>query len=216
MKENEVNQAHTKPRDKKKPLIIAACLAGALVLCAVLIAILESVGEGDIEYETYPPLPDNKLYETYPEDFDIMEYEEYLSFDRNIYRNDTNTGVTVSVDREQAAKYGEDFLLLYDVIIAINEGDRDSYNSYMGNARLEKGEFTQQQIYDILITPYSSSEEKGYEEITYKVTYRIHENNGTYRNTIESDKSRPQYFIINNSSGEFKVADILEQGYKVD
>ncbi len=216
MEKKEIKQLNTKRKDKKRLIIITVCLVGALVLCAVLIAILESVGEGNFEYETYPPLPDNKLYETYPEDFDIMEYEEYLSFDRNIYHNDTNTGVTVSVDRDQAAKYGKAFLLLYDVIIAINEGDSDSYNSYMGNARLEMGEFTQQQIYDISITPYLSSEDNGYEEITYKVTYRIHENNGTYRNNIESDKSRPQYFVINDSTGEFKVADILEQGYKVD
>ncbi len=214
MEENKVGKEKTMQREKRRAAIISACLIGALILCAVLIFVLESLDNGEYEYETLPPVPDNKLYDTYPEDFDIMEYGEYLSLDRSIYHCNTTTGVTVSIDAEEAEKLGEAFAVLYDVIIAINEGDSETYNSYMGSERLKKGDFTQQQIYDIVITPAETKVDGGYETLTYKVTYRIHENNGTYRNTIESDVRRPQYFILDNSTGDFLVTDIRE-GYHI-
>jgi hypothetical protein len=51
-----------------------------------------------------------------------------------------------------------------------------------------------------------------YIEYVYKVKYKIHENNGTYRNDILSDASRDQYFVINDSSGEMLVMDIIFVG----
>ena len=75
---------------------------------------------------------------------------------------------------------------------------------------MKMGEFTQQQLYNIKISLYSTSESNGCEEYVFKVTYCIHENNGTYRNTIESDVSRPQYFYIDNSTGSLKVMNITE------
>ena len=47
-----------------------------------------------------------------------------------------------------------------------------------------------------------------YTEYVLIVEYKIHENNGSFRKDIESDASRPQYFVINNSTGEFKVMNI--------
>ncbi len=216
MEEKELTEIKERSaRNKKKVIIICICLVAALVFCAVLIAILESAEKGgEDEFYTLPPVDILKLHETYPEDFDIMEYEEYLNLDRNIYRNDPQYGIKLSLTREQAVDYGKAFIVMYDVLVAINEGDCDTYNSYMGDGRLEKDEFTQQQIYDIEIVPYSESEEGALEEYIFKVTYKIHENNGSYRDTIESDVSRPVYFYIDNQSGDFKVMKIVEQGYK--
>ena len=205
---------------KKKVKIIIASLIGALVLCVVLIGVLDSVdtGKNTGERETLPPVDDWLLHETYDEDFDIMQYEEYLNLDRNIYLNNKSAGVMQSVPEDDRDLYGEGFSVLYRVITAINEGDYTAYNGYMGSKQLKKKEFTQQQIYSIVIVPESSErvskDGDTYDEFIFTVTYKIHENNGTYRNTIESDVSRPQIFIVNNSSGSFKVMDIIEQGYK--
>ncbi len=202
-------------KSRKKLIIISACVIAALILCAVMISILEAVGgEGSDEHETLPPVDILKLHETYGDDFDIMEYEEYLGYDRSIYLDDPRYGLKQSVLPEHVSTHGRAFEVVYNVMIAINEGDCDTYNSLMGSKGLKKGEFTQQQIYDIVIMPYSSSESGAVEEHIFKVTYKIHENNGTYRNTIESDASRPQYFYVDNSTGEFKVMKIIEQGYK--
>ena len=205
---------------KKKVKIIIASLIGALVLCVVLIGVLDSVdtGKGAGERETLPPIDEWLLHETYDEDFDIMQYEEYLNLDRNIYLNNKSAGVMQSISEDDRDLYGEGFAVIYRVITAINEGDHTAYNGYMGAKHLKKGEFTQQQIYSISIVPEReervSKDGVSYDEYIFTVTYRIHENNGTYRNTIESDVSRPQIFIVNDSTGEFKVMDIIEQGYK--
>jgi hypothetical protein len=96
-------------------------------------------------------------------------------------------------------------------------GDVDTYNSLVAESE-QREDFTQQQLYDIKITKESeeniTTENGVCVRYRIKVEYKIHENNGTYRNTIESDVSRPQIFIVNDSTGEFKVMDIIEQGYK--
>ena len=206
----EKNTKREYAKSKKRVWIIIACLACAFVLCGIMIAIIEGFGSGKGEIETWGTIDPLKLHETYGEDFDIMEYEEYLGLDRNIYHDDKQSGVLQSVPYDKASTFGEPFALMYDVILAIIDGDNSLYNSYMGAERLKMGEFTQQQLYNIKISLYSTSESNGCEEYVFKVTYCIHENNGTYRNTIESDVSRPQYFYIDNSTGSLKVMNITE------
>ncbi len=208
MKEKKIPKNTDK--NKKRIIIIALCLLGALLLCIALTAILNSLESGREEYETLPPVDPLMLYKPYPEDFDIMKYDEYLKLDRNIYHDDKQSGIMQSVEYGKASAHGESFVLMYDIMLSIIDGDHREYNSYMGNERLKKQGFTQQQLYDITISPYSSSESNGYAEYVYKVTYKIHENNGTYRDTIISDVSRPQYFYIDNSTGSLKVMKIIE------
>ena len=216
---NESNEKIVKRKDPGKMVkIIIASMIGALVLLALLVWLLESVAGDGGERETLPPVDPLKLHETKEEDFDIMEYDEYLDLDRNVYLNDKHSGVVQSITEEDCDDHGAGLGVLYRVLMAIQAGDHVEYNYYMGEKFLKKNSFTQQQIYDIEISPYSSGTVKGdggsYDEYIFKVTYRIHENNGTYRNTIESDVSRPQYFIINDSTGKLLVMDIVEQGYK--
>ena len=67
----------------------------------------------------------------------------------------------------------------------------------------------------MVITKYSEStkqsETGSYSEYVYVVEYKIHENNGTYRKDIESDANRPQYFVINDSTGELLIMDIFSK-----
>ena len=216
---NESNEKIVKRKDPGKMVkIIIASMIGALVLLALLVWLLESVAGDGGERETLPPVDPLKLHETKEEDFDIMEYDEYLDLDRNVYLNDKHSGVVQSITEEDCDNHGAPTGVLYRVLMAIRAGDHAEYNNCMGQKFLKKDSFTQQQIYDIEISPYSSGTVKdddgAYNEYVFKVTYRIHENNGTYRNTIESDVSRPQYFIINDSTGKLLVMDIVEQGYK--
>ena len=218
--ENTENKKREPMSPKKKVKIIIASLIGVLVLCVVLIAALNAIdgNSKDDVRETLPPIDEWLLHETYEEEFDIMQYEEYLGLDRNIYLNNKSAGVTQSVSDDDKDLFGEGFSVIYRVIEAIREGDHITYNRYMGADFLKKKDFTQQQIYSITVVPESSgsASEGGatFDEYIFTVTYRIHENNGSYRNTIESDVSRPQIFIVNDSTGEFKVMDIIEQGYK--
>ena len=205
-------------RKKNKRIIIVvfvACLA-LMAICTFIPGILN--GSSGEERETYAPISPEKLHDTKEPDFDIMEYSEYLKYDRNIYFNDKNTGVKMSVEAKNAYQYGEGFDLLYKVIESIIAGDSEAYNSMVASSAGHYESFTQQQLYDIVITKYSQSNKDGdngeYTEYVYIVEFKIHENNGTYKNNIESDASRPQYFVVNNSTGEYLVMDIIDNVIK--
>ena len=217
MDENK-KEAKKRMDPKKKVKIIIASMIGALILCILLAWLIDVITNKKGEYIAPPPVDPLKLHETKDEDFDIMEYEEYLNLNRNVYRNDRDAGVSESIDEDNCTLYGQPFEVMYRVIRAINEGDHVVYNYYVGESSLKKQPFTQQQIYDIVIVPYSyervTEESFSYDQYIFKVTYKIHENNGTFRNNIVSDVSRPEYYYINNKTGEFKVMKIIEQGYK--
>lgn len=217
MDENK-KEAKKRMDPKKKVKIIIASMIGALILCILLAWLIDVITNKKEEHIAPPPVDPLKLHETKDEDFDIMEYEEYLNLNRNVYRNDRDTGVSESIDEDNCTLYGQPFEVMYRVIRAINEGDHVVYNYYVGESSLKKQPFTQQQIYDIVIVPYSyervTEEGFSYDQYIFKVTYKIHENNGTFRNNIVSDVSRPEYYYINNKTGEFKVMKVIEQGYK--
>lgn len=197
---------------KNKVIIIIAALLAALAVCGIIITLIQPNGNDDTGRKVYPPIDEALLSETKPKDFDIMEYDEYIEMhDINIYYKKDNIKESVSADR--SSYYGEAFSVVYNVITAIRDGDAEKYNTYMGKKEFTRKSFTQQQIYDILITfqpGYADDEEVSYDKAVFKVEYKIHENNGTYRNNIESDSSRPIYFIVDNSSGEMLVTDMIE------
>ena len=217
IKKRKDNAEH-KPLGKKKLLlVIVIASVAALALCGIIVSLLEN-STGKVtggEVETVDPW---LLDETKPEGFDIMEYDEYLELDRTVYRNDKKSGIKVSVSPDEYDIYGEQFELVCLVLDSVIAGDAETYNSFMGSKSLKKSAFTQQQIYDIEISPYSNQiitdkDGAAYTEYVFEVRYKIHENNGTYRNTVDSDMTRPVYFVINDSRGSVLVMDIIEKNY---
>lgn len=197
---------------KNKVIIIIAALLAALAVCGIIITLIQPKGNDDTGRKVYPPIDEALLSDTKPEGFDIMEYDEYTEkHDISIYYDKNN--IKESVSPNIAHNYGEAFAVVYNVITAIREGDAERYNTYMGKKEFKKESFTQQQIYQITIkfvSVSSDDEEVPYDKVIFDVEYKIHENNGTYRNNIESDASRPIYFIVDNSSGEMLVTDMIE------
>jgi hypothetical protein len=213
--ENEIIEATDAKKGQKKKIITAFVVTGALLLvCALIVGGLRIFGN-KAEDKTVATVDPMKLADTKEEGFDIMEYDEYLGYDRNIYLREN--GVEMSISESDSTNHGDGFEVMYQVIRSINEGDSRAYNALMGDEKLHKPDFTQQQIYGIQIQTYSKKTMVGknnleYIEYVYKVKYKIHENNGTYRNDILSDASRDQYFVINDSSGEMLVMDIIFVG----
>lgn len=219
MKENSIAENNDVIRDgkkQKKAVIIAIVITvSVIILLAVAVRLLEHFnGNGNDGKETVGTVPPSDLEDTKEEDFDIMEYDEYLRLDRNIYYEDKGTGVTVSIGDDDVARQGKGFEVVYGVLKAINRGDASEYDSYMGAAELKKGSFTQQQIYDIRVGKYSvdtvnAANGGSYTEYVFEIRYKIHENNGSFRKDIGSDASRKHYYVINDSSGELLVMDII-------
>jgi hypothetical protein len=214
MNENEekvIDRANRVKRNKRIIIVSFVCAVLLIVVCASVPGLL---GEGSkIENETNPPVDPSKLYETKEEGFNILEYDEYLKYDRSIYINDAANGVLFNVDKNSAALYGEEYSFVYELMQILIKGDIDAYNGIVGE-KLEREYFTQQQLYDIVMTKKSETTQSGdkgfYTEYVVMIEYKIHENNGTYRNDILPDASHPQYLVINDSSGELLLMDIIE------
>ncbi|MBE6684046.1 MAG: hypothetical protein E7592_00130 [Ruminococcaceae bacterium] len=202
---------------RKKNKIIIICIFAAslllLLVCSLIPGILRSNG-GKPDREEYTVDP-SKLADTKEEDFDILEYEEYLKYDRTIQYCYT-AGVQVSVNDKTLSNYDASFRLIYELIGTLIAGDSDAYNELVHEDVGHFDSFTQQQVYDVVVTKYSETTKQSeagkiYFEYVYVVEYKIHENNGTYRKDIESDACRAQYFVINNSTGELLIMDIFSK-----
>ena len=201
---------------KKNKIIIISVFAASLVLlliCSLIPGLLKNDNGGKPDRDEYTVDP-SKLADTKEEDFDILEYEEYLKYDRTIQYCYT-AGVQVSVNDKTLSSYDASFRLIYELIGTLIAGDSDAYNELVHEDVGHFDSFTQQQVYDVVITKYSESSKQSetgsYSEYVYVVEYKIHENNGTYRKDIESDANRPQYFVINDSTGELLIMDIFSK-----
>ena len=216
--DEEKHEIEQRKKKKTKTIIIVVFAVSALLLAIFSLAPGLLEGNQTPERETLATIAPEKLHETKEEDFDIMEYEGYLKYDRTIYLDDKFTGVKVSIDDSTKGSYGEGLELLYNLIEVIIAGDSETYNSMVSESVGHYDSFTQQQIYDIVITKHSTAdmEENGksYTEYVFVLEYKIHENNGSFRNTVESDSSRPQYIVINDSTGKLLVMDIIDIIYK--
>jgi hypothetical protein len=214
---NEKKELTPAEKSKRARTIIIIVFAASLFLLMLYIVLPGMFNGGSgTEEQTYAPIDPDKLHEVKGDGFDIFKYDDYLKYDRNIYYIDTNNGVTQSIDEADSIYYGEGFKIAYDIINAIMHGDVDTYNSLVAESE-QREDFTQQQLYDIKITKESeeniTTENGVCVRYRIKVEYKIHENNGTYRNNIESDASRPQYYIIDDLSGELILTDIEEKYY---
>lgn len=198
-----------------KIIIISIALVAVLIL-GVLISEIVSNSSKKSEKEEITVDP-SKLAETKEDGFDIMEYDVYLNLNRTIMFYEKDSGVSYSVDSNSCKGLGEDVELVCKLIDAIIAGDDYTYNNLVYDESKHIENFTQQQVYDILVSRESveqvNSEGKLYTEYIVMIEYKIHENNGTFRRDIESDVSRPQYFVINNSTGAYKIMEIAYVKY---
>ncbi len=160
----------------------------------------------------------------YPIDyeFNILEYDEYLELDRNIYyySNPDQYGSVIVLDEDNVNKQAEGVTLLYNMLNSIIMGDADAYNAcfsdlYYENKGLEPDPgFTMTQLYDMKITKMGQKTVDdpklgSYTQFEFVVQYSIHETNGTFRNDIPSDSSAAQYFVITDRNGELLIENVI-------
>lgn len=198
-----------------KVLVSAFALLLLFVICLLIAQHLAK--DNGIDRGEEITVDESKLDETKEDGFDIMEYDEYLALDRTVIFSDNSMGVSYSIDDTNYWGFGEDVELIYKVIEALILGDSEMYNELVHEDAGHYNSFTQQQVYDISISREEranvNTSKGSYIEYIVKVEYKIHENNGSFRRDIESDASRPQYFVINGSTGQLLVMDIVPVKY---
>jgi len=137
-------------------------------------------------------------------DYDLDIFEDEIYLDKNRYITYTEGAVSQLITENHSAYgVGPEFFGRY--FSAVINGDSDTLNSLLTDDFIKEneayGRFTMQKIYDITVEKLSenvieSGEYKGVKQYTYRVAYKIMNNNGTFRSDMESDAAVPVIFEL--------------------
>ena len=151
-------------------------------------------------------------YIFYPADYDldVTTVREYMELDRDIHYK--NGAETILITDTNAKFYGPDVQFFKQYFASVITGDHETYNSLFTSHYYETNDphsgFTQQMIYDITIEKLSQDNTDAGIAYTYNVSYKIHQNNGTFRRDIGSDGARTQRFALLESDGTVLIDSI--------
>ncbi len=200
---------------KKKLKKIIIIVASAFILLSLLVALIPTLVS-----IFYPESNDDYSYNEwlfFEPDYNknILEDELYLALNRGIHYN--RYGSDTVLTEENVQYLPETAKFFYDYFNCLVLGDYETYPNFYTEACLNDENFccperfTMQAIYDINVILHSvvgdASGEGGYTEI-FEVSYRIFENNGTYRTDILPDETRTRIFEVVINKGEVKINSI--------
>jgi len=212
MNEETKTTAKLDKKTKKKRMLIGILIV--TVLAAISYVLLENPQIFEAKKDKTPTsMYSDKLYSYifYPSDYnlDVTADETYMGYDRLLHYKRGN--VTVDVSAEDAAGYNDAvafFVNYFDTVIA---GDADTYNTYFTDKYYKSADpyerFAPQMLYDLLIEQLSEkSNDDGSTQWGFNVSYKIHRNDGTFRNDLPSDASKKLYFeLIGTRDGTVKI-----------
>lgn len=197
--ENRRDTASDKKKIKKAIIIVAIALAALAALLGVLTLVSELIKPEyqEISYDEF------RFYEA---DYDknIFDDDLYMRRNRDIHYNRYGT---VSILTEyNAGEVSQSGKFFYDYFNCIINGEYEKYPEFFTEKYLKSDEinlperFTMQGLYDINVTLHSvESRSVGGEDITveiFEVSYRIFENNGTFRSDVLPDETRTIVFEL--------------------
>lgn len=173
------------------------------------------------ESPTQEELPPEAFY---PADYsvNILDNHAYLSLDHSVYYMNYGTGEPLTAENNQ--KVGIASAFFYEYFDSIIGGDAAAYRSMLTDTYIDEFDppekFTMQMLYDIQVNQSHSASTTTYNGETvnvyhFTVSYKIFENNGTFRRDIASNQSVTQYYdliyhknkmLLNNISNSIVVS----------
>lgn len=215
MEEKSRDISKDKKKIKKGAKIIFLILCALTVLTLVLWGISSMLKNG----ETIDTLSAVSGIYFFPADYDenIFEDGAYMALDRSIQYNAYGETMTlVSDDENEFGKSGAFFYRYFQYII---NGDADGYRSCFtddGRKHIVIPEkFTMQKLYDINISLFKAEERETKNGVVkseiYEVSYRIFENNGTFRGDISSMETKTLVYELYITGGDIGINAI---GYR--
>ena len=197
---------------KKKIVIVIISIISLMALMFISIFVLDIILDKIQEKE------EGNDFNFYEADYDenIFEDAVYLSLIENGYISYCDMdNVTLSIDENDAEKYGQDVAFMVSYIKHMINGDVNSYNKCYSDLYYEKEKpkekFTMQKIYDVVIKKISEESitdaDGKYTKYVFSLNYKILNNNGTLRNDFLNG-TRTQYIYITNREGELKIDGI--------
>ena len=200
-----------KQRQKKNLRLVLWIFAGVVLLSLVTLLLLdwllpkpEETPERDIYF--YPVNEEN-----------IFENQDYLALNRFVYYCDdpTGYGLTTQITDEDRMSFDAEVRFAEEYLNILTYGDAFALRSMCTETYLKEHsipDFTQQMVYESRIVYYSAEGQKdGSRLVTYRLEYKIHENNGTYRRDVGSDSAKPEYLVlwISADGTQIKIENIL-------
>lgn len=199
---------------KKKTVMI--WIAVVLLLGCASFVLLEFPELFDRYSGTYEVTGSNGFYDYFYEaDYSLKleeyeNYRDYLDLDRVLYYKNGNQ--TVGISDDEIDSYPDVIRFFRRYFDSIIDGNSEKYNSMFGEEYYkthgEKEKFTPQMIYDMTVEQLSTSSDDGVSEYVFDVSYKIFENNGTFRDDIYSNASRTQRITLDDSEGEIKIVAV--------
>lgn len=197
---------------QKKNIRLVLLILGGIVLMSILALLLlnwllpekESPPQKDIYF--YPVVEGN-----------IFENPDYLALNRFVYYCDdpSGYGLTTQItddDRETfdiKVRFAETYLNM--LILGDSRGlELMCSQNYLKENSIS--DFTQQMVYESYIYYHSSEmQQDGSKLVTYRLNYKIYQNNGTYRRDVGSDSAKPEYLVlwVSPDESEIKIENIL-------
>lgn len=202
---------------KKALLIVGAIALGLLAIPLLIILVLNLFFSDKTEYEPIPIPSYSSLYYSKPYDGNILEYDEYLTKNRQIYYYDNPAGY--GDEQTVTANHADPKLqFLYRYFQYAITADTERYNALFTPSYLQKNgykSFAQQMIYDIKIYLCSAETDvSGNAVYEYQLNYKIMENNGTFRNDILPNETRPHYLkLLVDKNGAMAIEDLYFRQY---
>lgn len=215
-----------KRRKKRKKIVLIAigAAAGIFLLFGLVTLILSGVDSvmknRNIDAVDKASTSGNRSY-IYPE----AKYD-YNIFEDNFYMNQTDRSVRVTdgvvttvISEDNYDMYSPEIQFMYGVIELIIKGDYVGYNKiftddYIKNAGNDLRErFTMQQLFELELEIVNYEESAAEALCDVRVSYRIRNNNGTFRNDLDynDDGALPVVYklVCNLDKTEIKVDGLL-------
>ena len=202
-------------KSKRIIIIFLIFIIGTTLMCAALLAAMSAKDKEQPEPGT--------TYLFYEPDYDknILEDKFYLDLDRTVKFENPDNGITYAIvngNMDEVPTIMHDSVgLLCDFVEYAILGESEMLNSLFSKEYIDAGgktkmDFTMQQLYNIKITYVTSSSEviDGFtvESYDYWLEYMIRQNNGTFRNDMESDCIKKEYVRVTDRNGILGI-DVL-------
>ena len=136
-------------------------------------------------------------------DLDPTQDEVYMGLDRQLWYKNGAQSVGISLDGTEYDDFSDNsavrfFVQYFKTVIA---GDVETYNTYFTDRYYKTNEphlrFAPQMLYDIHVVQLSqTANNDGTSTWSFNVDYKIHRNDGTFRNDIPSDGAKKLLFSL--------------------
>lgn len=205
-----------KSSNAKKAIIIT------LICCLIFVILYFSLPKLKALF-TPKETPVTENYNFYPINRaeNIYDDKVYMQLDRGFYFEDPSYGTTISFDPETLedipAEYKQPVELLTKYVLAAIEGNDGKIEKLLSKKFFKDGfkakyGFTAQKIYETKFSIYEqdSIKENGdtWQCWSFWVSYKIRQNNGTFRDDMGSDCSRKELFVITYRDGKMEIDGI--------